>query len=241
VRASTEPRRSGTGWRELAVFAAVATTAVIIITAVVADIYLLLISALLLGIGAVLTRRRGRAGPILLVVVAALFLLVNGPFVVPYLTAPASWLNFILTSLALLGCIVTLFAAAATMRRRDDGSSAGPRTAGWIALALAALLIGVGVVAAIAYHAPAQREGDLRLSTKNLEFSPAGLEASPGQVSVFVSNQDGVLHTFTIDRLQVNLNVPASSTARITFRADPGSYHYICRVHPDMEGTLVVR
>jgi plastocyanin len=232
--------RNPSGWRGLAVGAALATTVVIIVTVFVTDLYPLLISAVLLVIGAGLTRRPGRAGPIVLAVVALLFLLVNGPFVAPYLAVPASWLNFILTAFALLGCLVTLIAAVAALRKGDRATRMAPIVA-WGGLGLAVLLVGVGAVAGIGYHPAAAQHGDIQLSAADLRFSKPTLRASSGTVSVFVSNHDRVLHTFTIDKLHVNLNIPASSSGRVTFPAGPGSYRYICTLHADtMSGTLVV-
>jgi plastocyanin len=233
-------RRSLT-WHGLAIWAAIATTAVNLVTAVATETYLLLISVLLFGIGAVLTWRSNRAGPIMLMILSLLYLLFNGPFLVPYVVAPASWLNFILTTLVLVACVVTLIAATAARRRREEQSSAAPATVASIAIVLGVLCVVVGVVAGIAYQSPSPEEGDVRLSTSNFEFSTARLQASPGEVPVFVTNEDSVLHTFTIESLDVNLNVPANSTARVTFQADAGSYRYVCTLHSNMRGTLLVR
>jgi plastocyanin len=107
---------------------------------------------------------------------------------------------------------------------------------------LAVLLVGVGVVAGIAYHPPSAQRGDIQLSAADLRFSRPTLRARAGGVSVFVSNHDPVLHTFTIDKLDVNLNIPAGSSGRVGFRALAGSYRFICTLHADtMRGTLLVQ
>jgi plastocyanin len=213
---------------------------VIAITAFVAEIILLLISAVLLGVGAALTRRPGQAGLMVLAVVSVLLLLTNGPFVVPYLVAPESWTNFILISLLLLGSLVTAVASIAAIRTRERAASSTPRTVAQVAIALAVVLVGVAVAAGITYNAPSAARGDVRLTAKNIKFSRATIHAPAGSVSVFVTNHDTVLHTFTIDQLNVNLNLPANSTARAAFQASPGKYRYVCTLHPDMHGILTV-
>ena len=228
------------GWRGLAFYAAIATTIVIVIMAFVAEILLLLISAVLFAVGAVLMLRRGNAGPILLGIVALLFLLTDGPFLIPYLRVPASWTNFILACLALLGCVVILVAAIGAIRRRESVGSA-PRWVAGVAIALAVVSVGVAAAAGVTYDQPSAKPGDLRMAARDIKFSRASLQASAGPISVFLTNEDTVLHTFTIDRLNVDLNIPASAAARVTFAAPPGRYRYICTLHSDMHGVLTVR
>ena len=82
----------------------------------------------------------------------------------------------------------------------------------------------------------------MELSTEDGEFFPESLDAGSGEVSVFVDNADATLHTFTIEELDVHLDIPASKAARVTFEADPGTYEFICVPHEQegMSGTLVV-
>jgi plastocyanin len=228
------------GWQQVAVGAAILTIVVIVITAFIAEIVLLLISAALLAVGAALTRKPGRAGLIVLAVVAFLLLVTDGPFVIPYLAVPTSWINFILISLLLLGSAVIVIAAVAAIRKGDQAGSKAPRAVAVIAGALAVVTIGVAVGARSGYTAPTPRSGDVRLTAHNVEFSTASLKAQAGTVSVFVTNDDTVLHTFTIDKLSVNLNVPANSTARVSVRAAPGRYPYLCTLHTNMRGILTV-
>lgn len=229
------------GWRQLAMSAALATTVVLMVMSFVAVIILLLIPTALLALGAALTRRAGNAGPILLVVVALLFVLTNGPFLLPYLEVPASWTNFILASLALVGSVVTLIAAMATIRSHARARSTAPRSVALGAVALVLVSLGVAVAAGIGYSAPSAQPGDVRLVASNIKFSHTTLQTKAGSISVFVINRDTVLHTFTIDRLKVNLNIPANSAGRVTFTGAAGNYRYMCTLHSDMHGTLVVR
>jgi plastocyanin len=241
VTSSIASHRSAFGWRQLAMWAAVVTAIVIVVMAFVAVIFLLLISTALFALGAFLTRHTGNAGPILLALIGLLFVLTDGPFLLPYLSVPASWSNFILSAVALVGSITTLIAAIAAIRTRDRTTVAAPRAVAFGALALALVAVVVAVAAGIGYSAPSAQPGDVRLVASNIKFSQSTLQAQAGAISVFVANHDTVLHTFTIDRLGVNVNVPAGSTSRATFRGTAGRYRYVCTLHSGMQGTLVVR
>ena len=46
----------------------------------------------------------------------------------------------------------------------------------------------------------------------------------------------------SIHNLDVDLDIPASKSARITFDAEPGTYEFFCQPHKeDMKGTLTVQ
>ena len=98
------------------------------------------------------------------------------------------------------------------------------------------------VYATVTFEDAVAQSGDIQVVTKDIEFADESLEAEAGEISILVDNEDATLHTFTIDDLEVNLNIPASKTARITFRAEPGTYDFYCAPHAgDMEGTLLVK
>jgi plastocyanin len=63
-------------------------------------------------------------------------------------------------------------------------------------------------------------------------------------VTVAVRNRDLFWHTFTIDRLGVDVRAPVGSLRTASFEAEPGTYSYYCRIPGHaalgMRGTLTV-
>jgi plastocyanin len=202
----------------------------------------LIVFAVLWLVGAYLVGKRPKGAAILLLIVFVLFLALSGPFVLPTLTVPASAGDFILNVASLVAAVVGIVAAIAVLRRRDAAPSRTPRTLGMAGLAVTLLAIVVGVIAMMTYEAATAEEGDIPLVAENIEFDQEALEAEGGTVAVYVDNKDQTLHTFTIDELDVDLTIPAGSTARVEFDAEPGSYTFYCVPHEaDMEGTLEVQ
>jgi plastocyanin len=100
----------------------------------------------------------------------------------------------------------------------------------------------VSIVAFAGVESVPAQPGDIRLVTQDLEFRPSAIDTRSGTVSVHVTNEDSTRHTFTIDGLGVDLNLPPNSTQRVSFEAEPGTYGLICRPHESsMQGTLIVR
>lgn len=201
----------------------------------------LIVFALLWLIGAFLVARRPKAAAILLLITFVLFVALSAPFILPTLTVPASAGDFILNIASVVPAILGIVAAIAVLRRRDVAPSRTPRTLGVAGLAVIVLAAAVGVIAMVTYEGAAAEEGDITLVTEGIEFDQESLQAAGGTVAVHVDNKDQTLHTFTIDELDVNLTIPARSTARVEFDAEPGSYTFYCVPHEaDMEGTLQV-
>jgi plastocyanin len=166
----------------------------------------------------------------------------KAPFVVPTLAVPASAGDFILNVASLIAAIVGIVAAIAVLRRRDAAASSTPLRVGLAGLAILLLAFVVGIVALVTYKDASPQAGDLELVTEDFEFSEDALQAPGGEVSVFVENKDSTLHTFTIDDLDVDLDVPAGSSARVSFDAEPGTYEFYCVPHEaDMNGDLEVQ
>lgn len=187
-----------------------------------------------------LGRGSTRNPSILLLVSFVAFIALSAPFTFPTLVVPASAGDFILNLLGLVAALVGIVAAVSLIRGRVDPVPAAR------SLAIgAAVVFGIAsafsLFSAVTYDSAEQQEGDVELVAKDIEFQQATLEAEGGEISVFVENEDQTLHTFTIEELDVNLDVPASKSARVTFEAEPGEYEFFCAPHKeDMHGILTV-
>jgi plastocyanin len=116
-----------------------------------------------------------------------------------------------------------------------------------VAQAAIAVLV-VAIIAGVAAQRSARSEaalpGDLRVTMRTASFEQNSLRARTGRIGVAVVNHDLFWHTFTIDSLHVNADVPTGGLRRITFVAPPGRYEFYCRVPghraAGMHGTLSV-
>ncbi len=192
------------------------------------------------GLAAFLVRRGGRGPVIFALVLGILFLLLNFPFLVPPLAQPASIPDFVPAVLSLILDILVVVSAIMILRGRAEPSP-GPRTAVRVAGAVFVVAAALSVVAIVTYDDASPQEGDVRLVTQDTEYQDGSLQADAGSLGVFIENKDQTLHTFTIDKLDVDLAVPAGASARVEFDAQPGEYTYYCVPHEGlMEGTLTV-
>ena len=201
----------------------------------------LLVFILLWLVGVVWLRRSTKGPAILLLASFVAYLLLSAPFIIPTLTVPASAGDFILNVASVLAAFVGIVAAVQVVRGQL-GSSSTAATLGKVAVGVFVVGVVGSLFATMTYDDAEAQEGDIELSTKDNEFVPESLAATGGEVSVFVDNADGTLHTFTIEELDVNLDIPASKSARVTFEAPSGTYEFVCVPHAQegMTGTLVV-
>lgn len=196
----------------------------------------------LIWIGGIAWLTRATKGPAILLLVSFIaHIASSAPFVIPTLTVPASAGDFVLNVLGLLAALVGIVAAIQVARGVVEAAPAA-RSLATGAAAVFVVLTAFSVFSLVTYDSAVAQEGDVELVTKDVAFDPESLEAESGQVAVFVDNEDTVLHTFTIEDLDVDLDVPAGKSARLTFDAEPGEYEFFCQPHKDdMEGTLTVQ
>lgn len=83
--------------------------------------------------------------------------------------------------------------------------------------------------------------GGTRIVIENFTFSPANLQVRPG-TKVTVVNRDSDAHTVTAteDKVFDTGNITGGATVTFTAPSTPGSYSYLCTLHPNMKGTLTV-
>lgn len=241
VAEARPPEDGGVAWVELLRWSVIAGIVVIALVNFFAGVIPPLIVFGLLMIGGLAWLQRATRGPaILLLVVSVAHIVLSAPFTIPSFAVPASAGDYILNLAGLLAGVVAIVAAIAVIRG-SMGVSAAPRSIGRAAVAIFVVGTAFSIFSTVTYDSATAQEGDLTLVTKDLEFSEESLDAGAGQVAVFVDNEDQTLHTFTIEELDVSLDIPASKSARVTFDAEPGEYEFFCEPHKeDMKGTLVI-
>ena len=184
--------------------------------------------------------RGGSIAPALLVVLALVFIGVNMPFIIPTLKVPASPVDFVSTAWLLLAAITAVIAGF--MAFQQSQSEDRPRMVQRVMAGLALVVLLLSVIATATYDDAAEQEGDIQLTAEEFEFSPEELDGSSGTAAVLVTNNDASYHTFTIDELDVHLDIPAGTTARVEFEAEAGEYEFYCVPHEsDMQGTLTIQ
>jgi plastocyanin len=243
--APPERRGRGFGWRRLQAAGALGVLGALLLSTLIAWSLepVLLAMAAPFVVGLLVMLRWPRVGAIWLGVSSLGLFLFSAPFLAEALAHPESVADFIPLAAFTVSLLVGTVAAVPSFRegRGPAGASRLPRS---IAVGAGAVIVAASLISFFASarteSVPAQ-PGDIRVVTEELAFHPAQITAEAGVVSMHVTNRDSTRHTFTIDELGVDLNVPPNSTQRVTFPAAPGTYRFYCRPHsPDMDGRLLV-
>jgi len=136
-----------------------------------------------------------------------------------------------LRMLAIASAAVIGVAACAAPRSGKASSATAGGTAGMVDMRS---MTGAGGAAGAA---GIPRKGDVQVRIINFTFSPATVTIRAGQ-TVEWTNGDGVAHTVDLSGVISNVLNRGDHYAQ-TFAA-PGTYAYICSIHPFMHGTVVV-
>jgi plastocyanin len=78
------------------------------------------------------------------------------------------------------------------------------------------------------------------VAIEDFEYLPEVLEVAPGTQVTF-RNEDDAGHTATAKGAFDTDDIGRGADADVTAPEEPGTYEYICSLHPFMKGTLVVR
>src|SRR5213593_3136032 len=76
------------------------------------------------------------------------------------------------------------------------------------------------------------------LTIKNFAFSPNCFSVASGS-TISVANGDARAHNFTVRDTNVAVPLPGGGTGQATAPA-PGTYDFLCTLHPGMKGTIIV-
>ncbi|OPY28294.1 MAG: plastocyanin [Methanocella sp. PtaU1.Bin125] len=94
------------------------------------------------------------------------------------------------------------------------------------------------VLVVLAFAVPAQAETH-HVSMKNRAFVPQELTVSAGD-TVTWTNDDPMLHDVDLGALGESPDLRKGETYSMTFDR-PGTYDYVCNIHPGMAGKIVVK
>jgi plastocyanin len=78
------------------------------------------------------------------------------------------------------------------------------------------------------------------IDIEGFAFTPASATAAVGQ-EVRWRNRDGATHTVTFSGVAVDSGALGKGAEFSHVFTTPGTYTYICAIHPTMKGTLEVR
>jgi uncharacterized cupredoxin-like copper-binding protein len=235
------------GWRRLAVVAALANTVVLLVYGLTRGDREALAFAVIMLVGLGLLRLG--SGLLGLVVLAALF--VNIEFwMFPAANGNATY-RVGLVDLLVPGSLVAfslagfLGAVGGIVHHRDQAAGRGAAGPTGV-LAVVFVVASLGLVWAMTDAGPeVAPQGAVEVRAVNIAFVPKTLEAPGGKVTVALRNRDLFWHTFTIDRLGVEIRTPVGRLRSATFEARPGTYNFYCRIPGHaafgMRGTLTVR
>lgn len=82
------------------------------------------------------------------------------------------------------------------------------------------------------------RQSGVTIAERGNAFSPNTAEVSVGDVVTF-TNEDSAFHQVSIGGADLGRQGQTESVSWTATR--PGTYEYVCKIHPTMRGTIVVR
>jgi len=107
-------------------------------------------------------------------------------------------------------------------------------TAAFLALGIA------GAVAQQAQQQVAAVTGEAEISIQSFQFVPAILTVAPGTAVTWINRDEEPHNVVSPDRVFRSKAIDGGEKFTTVFDK-PGTYNYICAVHPHMRGTVVVK
>ena len=239
ITQSVEPS-SGGEWMRLARWGATGLVGFSLgLQLVVGLIPPVLVIGVVFGVLAVfLTGERRRLG-LIAATLAAVTIVGNAPFIIEDLAHPNGGWVFALTLLSVLAGAAVIIGGLGVF----FGWSPKPIFA--IAVTFGAILaMGtvVSLVSAASEDSVVAAAADVAVTAQGVQFGPTEIVLTADSSGVWIDNKDGVRHTFTIDDLAIDLELPGNTARRVDIEAPSGEYAVVCEVpgHENMLATLTI-
>jgi len=181
---------------------------------------------------------------------ATLMLVFNAPFIVHDVTHPGITPQFLVTVGAVAGGLAAIVGGIVAFRevRRGQPAWTASGRAGWVSMAVIGVVVGAvatSILAGLASagglevtEAPTLTGG---LTAEKTAFVETHLQMKDGEVlGLFVTNNDGISHSFDVDSLDIHVDLPANSTTAIAIKpTEPGTLEFYCSVPGHREAGMV--
>lgn len=199
----------------------------------VGDVAFFAIPAVLSLLGVALVRRPQTAAKVvalLLAVVAGLMasLTVFGLF------TPDSVFDFVPGLLVLPGALLAIGAGIASIRAKERPVGSGERRAVTTIVGALGLLAVLSIVLTVTGRETVDddlaADADLRVNLEDFEYDQA-YYGGAGGATVLIKNSDPFVHTFTLDALDIDVDMGPFSEQLVTLPDEPGTFILYCKPH----------
>ncbi|MDJ0953020.1 MAG: hypothetical protein QNJ81_05020, partial [Acidimicrobiia bacterium] len=151
--------------------------------------------------------------------------LANLPVILDDLRNPESAPAFILQLLSTVGVALVIIGGVAAFRR---SSADLIRPLAMIAVAVFA----TGSLGSMAVAAGTESDvalpTDVAITAQQIMWSSEEIVVDSATTGLWIENKDGVRHTFTIEELGIDVEIPGLKARRVPIDAPPGTYEVIC-------------
>jgi plastocyanin len=86
----------------------------------------------------------------------------------------------------------------------------------------------------------AEGGGEPDVKAEDFQFDPTDVEVASGDTIVVKNDSASTPHTFTVTDTDIDESLDPDASVKVNVDLDPGTYDFVCTIHPQMTGTLTV-
>lgn len=82
--------------------------------------------------------------------------------------------------------------------------------------------------------------GEPDVKAEDFQFDPTEVKAASGDTIIVKNDSASTPHTFTVADTDIDQSLDPDTAVEVKIDLDPGTYDFMCTIHPQMTGTLTV-